>query len=110
MAAAEANRQSDRIWRAGQAPGVQFALLKLHETSGGASVLTRFAAGAHGGRHMHPEGEELFVIEGRCTIDGMALSAGDYLFTPPGASQELIAETDTLVFVMLPKLPIYETP
>ncbi len=104
----EADRPEERTWRDGEALGVQFALLKLHEDSGGATVLTRFAAGARGGRHAHPGGEELFVLEGRCLVDEVALSAGDYLYTPPGASHELIAETDTLVIVFLPKLPIYE--
>lgn len=104
----EAIRQVGRLWRNGETPGVQFALLKLHEASGGATVLTRFAAGVRGGRHAHPGGEELFVIEGRCAVDDVTLSAGDYLYTPPGASHELVAETDTLVLVLLPKLPVYE--
>ncbi len=98
---------STRTWIPTGRNGVTMSILDAHE-SGGVTVLTRFAAGVHGGRHAHPGGEELFVLSGRCTLDALSLEAGDFVATRPGASHELIALEDTVVFVRLPQLPVYD--
>ena len=49
----------------------------------------------------------MLILEGECEVSGMRLSTGDYLYTPPGEDHELVALTDTTVFVQLPRLPIY---
>ena len=94
-------------WRTFQQEGKSFALLRALE-GGGAVLFSRFAKGVHGGRHLHPGGEDLFVISGSCRVDDVSLSAGDYLYTPPGASHELIAAEDTVVLVVLPQAPVYD--
>ena len=101
------NRTADRSWRSDGRPGVQFAVLRLHGAEG-ATLITRFQSGVSGGQHAHPAGEELLVLEGECEVNGVRLRAGDYLYTPPGERHELVALTDTTVFVHLPKLPIYD--
>jgi quercetin dioxygenase-like cupin family protein len=100
-------RLDDVTWRAFAGDGKAFALLRNHE-AGGIVAFTRFERGVHGGRHSHPGGEDLFVIRGRCRVDDVRLSAGDYLYTPPGASHELVAEEETVVLAILPLAPVYD--
>jgi quercetin dioxygenase-like cupin family protein len=97
----------DHTWISAGRAGVDMVVLDMH-ASGGVSVLTRFAPGVRGGRHSHPGGEELLVISGRCTLDSVTLEAGDFVATPPGESHELVALEETVVFVRLPQLPVYE--
>jgi quercetin dioxygenase-like cupin family protein len=101
------NRRIDRSWHTAPTPGVTYAVLRSHGDGEGATLITRFAAGTRGGHHHHPGGEELLILEGECEANGIRLSQGDYLYTPPGEDHELVALTDTKVFVHLPKLPIY---
>ena len=101
------NRSADRSWRAAPKAGVTYAVLLSHGAGEGATLITRFAAGTRGGRHHHPSGEELLILKGECEVNGIRLSQGDYLYTPPGEDHELVALTDTTVFVQLPRLPIY---
>ena len=87
--------------------GVDYVLLKAD--ADGVTTLTRFAAGTIGGWHTHPGGEELFVISGQARIGGRVLRAGDYVETPPNGRHRVEALVDTLLFVRLPQLPIYDT-
>jgi quercetin dioxygenase-like cupin family protein len=87
--------------------GTSFALLRRHE-DGGAVLFSRFPRGTRGRRHAHPGGEDLLVVSGRCRVDGISLRAGDYLHTPPGASHALVADEDTVLFLILPRAPIYQ--
>ena len=88
-------------------PGARFQLLKAD--AGGVSTLTWFDAGARGAWHVHPEGEELFMLEGEVEIGGTLLRAGDYLETPAGEGHQVTALTSALMFVRLPKPPVYTT-
>ena len=101
------NRRIGRSWHAAPTPGVTYAVLRSHGDGEGATLITRSAAGTRGGHHHHPGGEELLILEGECEVSGIRLSQGDYLYTPPGEDHELVALTDTTVFVQLPRLPIY---
>ena len=104
------SRKSDRSWQPAATPGVTFTVLRSHGTGEGVTLITRFAAGTRGGAHFHPGGEELLILEGECEVDGIRLQESDYLYTPPGEindRHELVAFTDTTVYVQLPKLPVY---
>ena len=52
-------------------------------------------------------GEELFVFSGDITIGGRRLKAGDYLYTPPGAAHDAVAHEETVLFMNLPKPPVF---
>ena len=90
-----------------QSAGSRYALLHRSET-GSVTTITQFDAGAIGGWHTHPGGEELFVIRGSMRVGGHHLRTGDYLVTSPGARHRVEAIEETLVFVMLPEVPVYE--
>ena len=95
----------DAAWTALE-PGVDYVLLKAD--ADGITTLTRFAAGTIGGWQTHPGGEELFVISGQAKIGGRILSTGDYVETQSNEGHRVEALADTLLFVRLPQLPIYD--
>jgi quercetin dioxygenase-like cupin family protein len=65
------------------------------------TFMLRFEPGANYPYHNHPKGEELFVLEGSCILEGTTLSAGDYLYTPPGFKHSVKSETGcTLLFIV----------
>ena len=45
------------------------------------AILLKFNKGASYPYHIHPEGDELFVLAGSCEIDHQTLAEGDYLYT-----------------------------
>jgi quercetin dioxygenase-like cupin family protein len=94
-------RADARKWRPTPYPGVEICGLRRNDTDGGA-VLLRVARGARFPTHDHPGGEEVVLLEGRAVIGGVTVTAGDYLWTEPGGTHDLVAETDTLLFASSP--------
>ncbi len=70
-------RASEGIWR-GIAPGVTAKLLSFDPTSRRSTAILRFAPGTSYAPHRHTAVEELFVLEGGCSIAGRAMTVGDY--------------------------------
>ena len=97
----------DAKWVDPGTPGPHYAPLRRHADGAGATIFLRFSAGTIGANHIHPAGEELFVVSGDITIGGRRLGAGDYLYSPPGAAHEAIAHADTILLLSLPKLPVF---
>jgi len=84
----------------------RFRILRVHD-EGGATVEVRMLEGTRGKAHLHPLGEELFMLEGKASIGGQDLGPGDYLYTPPGAWHFAAARTDCRFLLVLPALPEY---
>ena len=53
--------------------------------------------------HNHPAGEEIFVLDGSCLIEGTTLVAGDYLYTPPQYKHSVKSETGCTLFFVIPE-------
>ena len=68
---------SEGTWRE-LAPGVMAKLLSFDPASRRATSLLRFAPGTGYAPHRHTEVEELFVLEGGCSIAGHEMTVGDY--------------------------------
>ena len=63
--------------------------------------MLRFEAGASYPNHVHPAGEEVFVLEGEVRFGAVALKQGDYLYTPPGETHSVFSRTGcTMLFVV----------
>ena len=92
-------------WIATGIAGIDYAVLR--EENGGATIFVRMAKGTHGPMHLHPAGEELYVVAGEVTCGGQRLKAGDYLYTPPGASHDIDAHADSTLFVSLPQRAVF---
>ncbi|MFY4727933.1 cupin domain-containing protein [Nitrospira sp. BLG_2] len=70
-------RASEGNWR-GIAPGVTAKLLSFDPASRRATTLLCFAPGTSYAPHRHTAAEELYVLEGGCSIAGREMAIGDY--------------------------------
>ncbi len=95
-------KASEREWIGAGANGVQRSLFR-HNAEGGRSSVLRMAAGARVPRHTHHGTEEVLVLAGRVTLDGVELGEGDYLFVEPGEEHDVVALTDALLFISTQK-------
>lgn len=89
--------------------GIFVKALRRDEVGRPPTILLKFEPGASYPYHNHPAGEELFVLEGTCTIEGATLQAGDYLYTPPGFKHSVRTETGcTLLFIVPEEVEILD--
>jgi len=70
-------KASEGAWR-GIAPGVTAKLLSFDPVSRRTTTVLRFAAGTRYAPHRHTAVEELYVLEGGCSIAGREMAVGDY--------------------------------
>jgi quercetin dioxygenase-like cupin family protein len=70
-------KASEGTWR-GIAPGVMAKLLSFDPTSGRTTTVLRFSPGTSYAPHRHTAVEELYVLEGGCSIAGREMTVGDY--------------------------------
>ena len=90
-----------RAWRE-VSPGVFFSTLRAHDHEHGETLLVRMTKGAHAPMHHHPGGEEAYLLSGALRVGAQRLTAGDYLWTPPGEHHDGLAEEETLFLAVLP--------
>lgn len=67
------------------------------------TIMLRFDAGASYPAHIHPGGEEIFVLEGDIRLGKDRLSAGDYLYTAPNNVHAVHSEGGCIVLVNVPQ-------
>lgn len=70
-------KASEGIWR-DIAPGVKVKLLAFDSVSRRTTTILRFAPGTSYAPHRHTAVEELYVLEGGCSIAGRDMVVGDY--------------------------------
>ena len=83
--------------------GIYVKALRYDENGRPPSILLKFEAGAEYPYHNHPAGEEIFVMEGSCSIEGAVLNAGDYLYTPPGFKHGVRSEKGCILLLIIPE-------
>ncbi len=83
--------------------GIHVKTLRVDKNGRAPSFLLKFERGAKYPYHNHPAGEELFVLEGSCIIEGVTLKSGDYLYTPPGFKHSVRSETGCILYFMVPE-------
>ncbi len=104
------NRAKGREWKATDYSGIERSLFRNNESGGRSSVL-RLRAGSRFPRHRHEGSEEVVVLAGRVSLGGLELAEGDYLFTTPGEEHDVVALTDSVIFVSSQRAtPIVEEP
>ncbi|MEZ4921410.1 MAG: cupin domain-containing protein [Saprospiraceae bacterium] len=77
--------------------------LRFEQNGRPPSFLLKFREGARYPYHNHPGGEELFVLEGSCIIEGTTLSKGDYLYTPPNFKHSVQSDTGCVLLFIVPE-------
>lgn len=84
--------------------GVYVKVLRFDAAEGRApTILLKFDAGATYPGHIHPGGEEIFVLEGDIRLGKDRLQAGDYLYTAPGNIHAVHSEAGCVVLVSVPQ-------
>jgi quercetin dioxygenase-like cupin family protein len=93
-------------WIASGIDGIDYAVLRAEE-GGHHAIFVRMKAGTHGPAHTHPGGEELYIVAGEVSVGGRRLKQGAYLYTPPGATHDVDAHADSVLFVSLPQRAVF---
>jgi quercetin dioxygenase-like cupin family protein len=83
-------------------PGIWRKLLRSDAATGARTVLLKLEANSRLPRHMHPAGEEVFVLEGRVRFEETWYDAGYYLYSPPGSADDVYTDAGAILFVALP--------
>lgn len=84
--------------------GISVKVLRFDEaTQRPPTFLLKFEASASYPNHNHPAGEEVFVLEGEVRFGTDQLKAGDYLYTPPGATHSAFSKTGCVMLFVVPE-------
>lgn len=95
-------RTADMDWLPSPAPDVwRKQLEREHAESGRATSLVRYAAGSSFAAHVHPLGEEFFVLDGVFEDEHGSYPAGCYVRNPPGSSHAPRSAQGCVLFVKL---------
>lgn len=94
-------------WQALDEPGVSGVYVKVlrfdSSTRRAPTILLKFDPGATYPGHIHPGGEEIFVLEGDIRLGKDRLHAGDYLYTAPGNIHAVQSDAGCVVLVSVPE-------
>jgi len=90
-------------WHGTKLPGVSYKTLREGAKRGAGTFLIRMEPSTSYPAHVHPGGEEVWVVEGAMTVGGDDLAVGDYLYTPPGGSHAARTAEGCLFLVVLPE-------
>ncbi len=114
MSAADEIKKTEsaaKEWRpVPDAPGNAVKVLRYDPATGGSAVLLRMDPGAHYAAHVHPGGEEVFVLEGSLQLGADFLREGDFLYTPPGGIHAASSKEGCIVYISVPRGIEFATP
>lgn len=89
-------------WQPSPAAGVwRYPLERESAESGHVTSLVRFEPGAAFPKHLHPLGEEFWVLEGTFSDDNGDYTAGCYVRHPPGSRHRAFSRQGCVIFVKL---------
>jgi quercetin dioxygenase-like cupin family protein len=92
-------RQVD--WEPGQRPGI-FRKLLRGDRQKEYTTLLKLEPGVRFPKHLHPAGEELFVVDGRIQVEGRWYESGCYVYTPPGGVHDVFSDTGAVMLIRMP--------
>src|ERR1700728_523639 len=77
--------ESKKSWQPGPYPGVELLVLHKNETTGGVTVLRKFAAGMAVPAHVHPlANESVYILSGEWEESGAIYGPGTFFQAPRG--------------------------
>jgi anti-sigma factor ChrR (cupin superfamily) len=93
-------------WVASPQEGVERVMLdRLGGENGRATSIVRYARASDFPLHLHPGGEEIFVLSGVFTEGAESYPAGWYIRNPPGSSHQPSSNEGAIIFVKLWQMP-----
>jgi hypothetical protein len=93
-------KASEGAWRE-LAPGVTAKVLSFDATSRKTTALLRFARETSYAPHRHTEVEELYVLEGGCSIAGREMTVGDYHRAEAGTEHHDTSSDDGCLLLVI---------
>jgi anti-sigma factor ChrR (cupin superfamily) len=87
----------EQVWHPGSQPGL--SVLPLHSYLTEHTALVRWQPGTHFNAHVHPGGEEIFVIDGILADEEGLYPAGTWLRNPPYSRHEPFSERGCTILV-----------
>jgi len=103
-------RPDEAQWVKSPADGVSRKHLEREaEESGHTTSFVRFEPGSYFPEHTHPQGEEIYVLEGVFSDENGDYPAGSYLRNPPGSTHKPYTETGCTLFVKLEQFQADDT-
>ena len=87
-------------WQAGPIAGFETRALRVDEASGRITLLARLAPGAVYPAHRHRGVEEIYLVEGELTINGVVMRAGDYCSAEADSLHDGIRTAGGCVFIV----------
>ena len=97
----------DLPWKPTPCEGVEMKVLLHDEETGLMTALFRWAPGATLPLHEHVEVEQTYVLEGSLVDDEGEVTAGNYVWRPPGNRHVATAPNGALVLSMFLKPNIF---
>lgn len=97
----------DLPWKPTPCEGVEMKVLLHDEETGLMTALFRWAPGAKLPLHEHVEVEQTYVLEGSLVDDEGEVTAGNYVWRPPGNRHVATAPNGALVLSMFLKPNIF---
>lgn len=99
----------DYDWIASPQPGVERVMLdRIGNEQARATSLVRYAPGSAFPEHSHPGGEEILVLSGVFTENGVDYPAGWYLRSPDSSSHQPSSYDGATLFVKLRQMSVAE--
>ena len=101
---------SERTWVTSPSDGVSRVHLEREaRESGHTTSFVRFAPGASFSEHTHPQGEELYVLDGVFSDEQGDYPAGTYIRNPPGSRHRPFTREGCELFVKLDQFQAGDT-
>ncbi|MCW8331707.1 cupin domain-containing protein [Photobacterium sp. SDRW27] len=100
---------NNQLWIASPSPGVwRIPLEREAAESGQVTSLVRYDANTHFTAHFHPNGEEIFVLDGIFQDEHGHYPAGTYIRNPPGSFHSPGSDSGCLLYVKLNMFPPHD--
>ena len=102
-------RNNQKEWQPLVEKGIHYKgifVISLHyeeEKKRSTTILLKFDPGATYPYHNHPAGEQIYMLNGEAILDGIILSQGDYLYTPPGFKHSVTTKKGCTMFFIIPE-------
>ena len=104
------HRPDDQEWVKSPADGVsRIHLEREAEESGHTSSFVKFEPGSFFPQHQHPQGEEIYVLEGVFSDENGDYPAGTYLRNPQGTTHKPFTKEGCTLFVKLEQFQADDT-
>jgi quercetin dioxygenase-like cupin family protein len=102
---------ADSPWLPTPLPGIEYKLLHRDEERRSTTRLLRFSAGAAYPAHRHGGVEEVFVLEGSVTLNGILLGPGDYCRAEAGTPEPAAtSETGGMAIIVSSDFDAFDAP